>query len=290
MFGHMLETFHTKDRLGVLWCSLLHDSPKWPIHGQYECSACGRRYRVPWAEQRPTGAAILSVLLLMGVVAWPSRAAEITTAKAAAEAALERFVVSQGESGAWPVETIEIQASLPGMKKTGRLRAIRRLLPLGRPDYQVLEIAGDSTVKNQVIVRYIAADEKAFQISHSSVALTPANYKIHYEGALWLGHRLTYAFRVIPRKKREGLVNGVLWLDCQTSIAVRESGYLAKNPSVFVKRINLTRENELQNGAIAARITHVSIETRLIGRAQLVVVEHPGAGELMVPGAAVGGQ
>ena len=170
------------------------------------------------------------------------------------------------------------------MKKTGRLRAIRRLLPLRPPDYQVLEIAGDPTVKNQVIVRYISADEKATEISPSSVALTPANYKIHYEGAFWLGNRLTYAFRVIPRKKREGLFNGVLWLDSETSIAVRESGYLAKNPSVFVKRINLTRENELHNGAITGRITHVSIETRLVGRAQLVVVEHPGSGELTAPG------
>jgi hypothetical protein len=290
MFAYIWDTLHTKDRIGALWCSMLHDSPKWPIHGHYECSACGRRYRVPWAERKPTGAAILSVLLLIAVAAWPSLGAEITAANASAEAALQRFVVSQGESGAWPVETIQIEASLPGMKKTGRLRAIRRRLPLGPPDYQVLEIAGDSTVKNQVIVRYISADKKAAEISPSSVALTPANYKIHYEGAFWLGDRLTYAFRVIPRKKREGLFNGVLWLDSETSIAVRESGYLAKNPSVFVKCINLTRENELQNGAITGRITHVSIETRLVGRAQLVVVEHPGSGELTVPGTADGGR
>jgi hypothetical protein len=34
----------------------------------------------------------------------------------------------------------------------------------------------------------------------------------------------------------------MIWLDSATAVVVRESGYLAKNPSIFVKRINVTRE------------------------------------------------
>lgn len=30
--------------LGALWCSLAHDSVMWPVHGHYECRACGRQY------------------------------------------------------------------------------------------------------------------------------------------------------------------------------------------------------------------------------------------------------
>ena len=161
---------------------------------------------------------------------------------------------------------------------------------MGHPDYKVLEIAGDATVKNQVIVRYISADEKATELAASSVAPTPTNYKIHYAGSVWLGNRLTYVFRMVPRKKREGLINGVLWLDSETGIAVRESGYLAKSPSVFVKRINLTRANELHNGTIAERITHVSVEMRVIGRAQLIVVERPTSDKTAVSGVAEEGQ
>jgi hypothetical protein len=227
--------------------------------------------------------------LLIAVLAWPSFGAEAVKADVSAAAAvLERFIGSQGEAAAWPVETIEIQASLPTLKQTGRLRAIRRLLPVGL-DYKVLEIAGDATVKNQVIVRYISADEKATELAAASVAPTPANYKIHYAGTVWLGNRLTYAFRMIPRKKREGLINGVLWLDSETGIPVRESGYLAKSPSVFVKRINLTRENEFHNGAIAERVTHLSVEARLVGRAQLIIVERPTSDEAAATGVAEGG-
>lgn len=297
MFRWIWRTFLPEDRIGAPWCSPIDDSPRWHIDG-----LCGRPYLVPWAEPEQTraprlGGALPSlhspirpVLLLMAVVAWPSLGRESVTADASAAAVLQRFIGGRGEAGGWPVETIQIEASLPRLKKTGRLWAIRRVFPIGQPDYKVLEIAGDATVKNQVIVRYISADEKATELAPSSVALTPANYKIHYAGTVCLGNRLTYAFRVIPRKKREGLINGVLWLDGETGVLVREFGYLAKSPSVFVKRINLTRENELNNGTIATRITHVSVETRLIGRAQLVVVERPYSGVLASGGAAERGQ
>ena len=94
-------------------------------------------------------------------------------------------------------------------------------------------------------------------------------------GTTSYGSRLAYAFRLIPREKREGLLNGVLWLDIETDVALWESGYLAKNPSIFVKRINLTRENDIQDRKVAARITHVAVETRLVGPAQLVIIERP---------------
>lgn len=40
------------ETIGVLWCSLMHDSPMWPIHGEYECRDCGRRYSIPWAAEK----------------------------------------------------------------------------------------------------------------------------------------------------------------------------------------------------------------------------------------------
>ena len=202
-------------------------------------------------------------------------------------ATLERFIASQQDAHGWSSETIEIQASLPKLKKSGRLLAIRTLFPAGQPDYKVLETDGDPTVKQQVIVRYISADEKTNDIPAASVALVPTNYKIRYAGALRVNNRPVYAFRVVPHKKRVGLINGVIWLDAETSVAIRESGYLAKSPSIFIKRINLTRENELRNGTVESRTTYVSVETRLVGRAQLVIAEHPSSDAVTTPGVKV---
>ena len=190
-----------------------------------------------------------------------------------AAVALERFIANQPYDSRTPVENIEIEASLPKLNKSGRLRAIRRILPARHPEYQVLEISGDSLVNHQLIVRYLHADERAAELSNESTAITPANYKFHYVGAVQLRDGFAYAFRIIPYKKRQGLINGVLWIDGETGIAVRLSGYLVKNPSAFLKRVNVTRENVLHDGIIEARITHLLIDTRLVGSARLVVVE-----------------
>jgi hypothetical protein len=188
---------------------------------------------------------------------------------------LARFVARQQAADGWGIETMQVDASLPGLKKEGRFRAIRRILPGGRRNYDVLEKSGDATVFKQVIARYVNADEEAADIPASSFAITPENYKIRYLGDLRLTTGIAYAFRIVPRKKAEGLINGVLWLDGGTAVAVRESGYLAKSPSIFLKRVYVTRENELHDGDVGAKITHVNVEARFVGRAELVVVERP---------------
>ena len=48
----MTETMKPFDKVGALWCDLMHDSAMWPIHGEYRCRTCGRHYAVPWAEDR----------------------------------------------------------------------------------------------------------------------------------------------------------------------------------------------------------------------------------------------
>ena len=37
-------------RMGDFWCTLMHNSIMWPIHGHYQCRRCGRLRPVPWAQ------------------------------------------------------------------------------------------------------------------------------------------------------------------------------------------------------------------------------------------------
>jgi hypothetical protein len=285
---------------GTLWCDFMHDSPMWPIHGEYECRICGRRYPVQWAEDRPLpisakvipaeprrirhagvpafrSAPLLLITTLVLLLASPVQAADefVVDSTSRASMAFARYVVGLEQERPWSLETVEIDASLPKLKKQGRLRAIRRLLPLGRPEYQVLEIAGDQTVKQQVIVRYLSAEIQAAAIPASSVAITLANYKFRYKGEVNAGGTKAYAFLITPRKKREGLIKGELWLDGETGAVVRQSGYLVKKPSIFVKRVDMSRETALRDGIAEVRITHLSVDTRLVGRAELVIQERP---------------
>ena len=283
------------EKIAEVWCSLMHGSPMWPIHGQYQCRTCGRRYPVPWsplsgpaAEYRQRSlpsfrAALFPLALLAAVVlALPLRAAEPGSAGtflgdslSAASVAFARYTAGSEHATPWTLETIEIDASLPKLAKTGRLRALRRLLPFGRPEYQVIESDGDKTVKREVINRYLSEEVRAAAIPPASVAITPVNYRFRYKGSVEAGGCTLYVFSITPRKKRQGLIKGELWLDGETGAAVRQSGYLVKRPSIFVKRVELTRATELSHGVADARITHVTVETRLVGRAELTIEERP---------------
>jgi hypothetical protein len=296
-------------KAGTYWCEFMHDSPMWPIHGQYQCGACGRRYSVPWAggelpparaaladlepaKSLPAGAplslahAVLPsfrsallprVILLAVLLVSRVQAAEALIVDSTSQAALAfaRYTAGLEQARPWSLETVEIEAALPQLEKQARLRAIRRLLALGKPEYQVLEIEGDQTVTRQVIARYLTAEVRAAAIPAASVAITPANYKFRYKCALNTGSSVVYAFFIAPRKKREGLFKGELWIDGETGAVVRQSGYLVKGPSIFVKRVNLIQETALRDGSAEERVTHLSVDTRLVGRAELTIHERP---------------
>ncbi len=200
--------------------------------------------------------------------------ARLVTSNDGAALAFARYIAGEPQTPPWNVETIEIDASLPKMNTQGRLRAICRLL-LGKPQYQVLELEGDKTVRQQVILRYLSAQVQAASVPASSVAITPVNYKFSYKGPIETPGAVAYSFTIKPRKKREGLIKGELWLDGETGSVVRQSGYLVRSPSIFVKRVTLIRETGMRDGLAEERITHLSVDTRLIGRAELTIRERP---------------
>jgi hypothetical protein len=164
---------------------------------------------------------------------------------------------------------MDIDAKIPALEKQGRFRALRRISRLGRITYKALGFSGDSTVKNEVIARYLSAESEARD--HGSIAITPANYKFKYKG--WFdrdGRRVT-VLQVTPRKRLVGLFKGELWVDSATGMPMRESGRFVKNPSVFLKKIEFVRDYEMRDGVTFPKHIESTVDARLIGRAELSI-------------------
>jgi hypothetical protein len=187
--------------------------------------------------------------------------------------AFARYLNLVGQKANPAVATqVEIEASLPKLRKQGHLRAIRR-----GPVYEVLQIEGDATVKQQVIARYLSSETQTDAIPPATVAISPANYKFRYTGSIDTPGRHAYVFEITPKKKRPGLIAGQLWIDATTGLAVRQAGHLVKSPSVFVRRVDITRDTEVSDDGQVHRVTHVDIDTRLVGHARLRIDEQPWA-------------
>lgn len=165
---------------------------------------------------------------------------------------------------------IQIDASLPKLKKQGRLEALRHISRLGRITYDALRFEGDNTVKNNVIARYLAAEAQSRDEEAPSVAVTPENYKFKYKRLETAADgRQAYVFEVNPRKKRVGLFKGEIWIDALTHLRVRESGRFVKNPSLWVKRVEFVRKYEIREGIAVPLEMRSVVDTRLVGRAEL---------------------
>ena len=210
-------------------------------------------------------------LLLVG----PSYGEEIRLAEGPA-LAFGRYIASIQDRNpfteAGPIE-VQIDASLPALEKSGSMMAIRETGASERSEYHAIEFTGDSTVKREVIARYLSAQRDGEAMPYSSVAITPKNYKFRYLGSVQNPGVSAYIFQVTPRQRRLGLAEGQIWIDSETGILIRQTGRFIKRPSIFVRRIDFVRDVELRDGKAYARTTHVTIDTRIVGAANLSISE-----------------
>jgi hypothetical protein len=187
---------------------------------------------------------------------------------------IQRYVsaVENGKETSEDVSmSIEIEAKLPRLKKSGKLHALRFVSKLGQIVYRGLQFEGDDMVKKDVIARYLTAEKEARSDYSGSIAITPENYKFRYKGTTDYAGDTAYVFQVTPKKKRVGLFKGELWIDSKTYLPLREWGELVKNPSVFLKNVYFVRDYFVYDGRSIPRRIISDVDTRLIGKAQLTI-------------------
>jgi hypothetical protein len=220
----------------------------------------------------------IGALALLALVIPASTPADTLTIPESAPGSLAfaRYIASLhrrdpfSESG--PVSVV-IEASLPALRKESRLVATRETGESERREYRVLESDGDPEVTQEVIAPYLAEQTQIENLPLSSVIITPANYHFRYKGETGLGDSSAHIFRIVPRKKREGLIRGELWIDSATGAAVVQAGYFVKTASAGIRRLEMVRDTKLQDGSQYSRITRVAMETRGTGRGNLTITE-----------------
>ena len=166
---------------------------------------------------------------------------------------------------------VEIEANLPKLQKHGRLNALRRISRLGRISYEAVRFEGDKSGKSDIIARYLAAETQAQSADDSSLAITPANYRFRFKGRSGVEENQIYIFQLTPRRKQVGLFKGELWIDAASCLPVRELGRLVKTPSIFLKRVEFVREYYIRGGVAVPLQIASTVETRLVGRAEVTV-------------------
>jgi hypothetical protein len=162
---------------------------------------------------------------------------------------------------------VDIDAKLPKLKQTGKMRVLKIIHKLGSIKYKKIgEFVGDRTVEKEVIARYLELDSES--PDNASFAITPANYHFRLKTRMTAGDSKILVYELKPKKNAVGLFKGELWLDASTGMPVKEAGTLVKTPSLLVKSVAFENDYEIKNGVAwpSSIISHV--DTRF-GRADL---------------------
>lgn len=166
---------------------------------------------------------------------------------------------------------VTMEASIPRLKKAGRLNALRHISTLGRITYKVLGFAGDDTVKKEVMARYMTAEVDSADKKSDEIAITPANYNFKYKGLNEKSGVPVHVFELKPKAKRVGLFKGELWVDPSTFLPVQETGRFVKSPSMFIKKVEFTRSYEIRDGVAYLVSMKSKTDTRIVGQAELTI-------------------
>jgi hypothetical protein len=217
----------------------------------------------------------ITLLTALSVTSWtaPGPSAAPPSSISPAEI-IDRYVkaVQAEQARPQPVSMeVEMDAKIPKLKKQGKFHAFRFITRVGQIFYQKPQFQGDSTVKKEVIARYLQAEKEARSDPAGSLAVTPDNYKFKYKGTTAYNDRTAYVFQVNPKKKKLGLYKGELWIDGDTYLPLREWGVLAKSPSVFIKDVYFVRDYTIYNGISIPRRLISDVNTRIAGKAQLTI-------------------
>ena len=164
----------------------------------------------------------------------------------------------------------QIEAKLPKLQKQGKLIALRVISQIGKISYVVRSFVGDGTIKKEVIARYLEAEQQAAE-GPGTMGITPDNYKFKYKGSMSRDGRMVHILALTPREKRVGLFKGEIWLDTETYLPIRETGLFVKTPSVFLKKVEFTRDYQIRDGVAFPSHIESHVDARLVGKADLSI-------------------
>lgn len=149
-----------------------------------------------------------------------------------------------------------------GEAKGSRVAADVDYLSRDARDYRI--VAGSGRAKR--VVKKILENEQESAKRQQLAQFSRENYEFQLAGEAHLDGRLHYILEITPRREEKYLLKGRLWVDQQTFLVRRAVGSTAKNPSWWVKSLELTLEFRPLGQAWVHYATDAVAEVRIFGR------------------------
>lgn len=223
---------------------------------------------LPPGARRWTGGRLAATLVAVLVVVCPAISgivAQPPDPAAVLELFLARpFVASQYRA------TRHLEAQGSGQR--GWLDVESEFTPGGGMRYTITAQGGSGLIRSRVLRSLI--DEERDLIANGqtdTVAIAAANYEFGMETMTADGLQ---RIRIKPKRKERALIDGTMFLMPSDGELIRVEGRLAKNPSLWMKRVEVVRAYARINGVLVPTSLDSVAHLRLLGRSTLRMTYH----------------
>lgn len=168
-----------------------------------------------------------------------------------------------------------VRVSLPETFQGGEFELIRHYAAPRTLEFKALRFTGDGFVKRNVIARLLQSEADHVRHARSaSTAINSQNYIISYKGEETIEGRAVYVYKLKPRKKRDGLFKGRLFLDAVSGRLVRTEGALVKSPSFVIRKVEFLQAYIQVGDLTFLDHMHCHVLTRLVGHIVIDIYQH----------------
>jgi hypothetical protein len=242
------------------------------------CSLCMNLYALLNAQRASLQTKAIAISTLFRTLALALLFAGFCSAQSLTpDEAMDRYLTESRErQSGWSdwVFAVEIDASLPDLKKQGSMSGLKVVSRGGQTMYHALCFRGDKFVETAVIARFLANDTKP-PSRESAIDVTRENYSLSYDRTSAYNELTAYVFRLEPKRKRVGLLRGELWLDANSAAPLRLWGDFVKSPSIFVRSFRFVQDYQRIGHSSQPLRLLLTVETRIAGKAQMAIWLHP---------------
>lgn len=202
----------------------------------------------------------LAVTMLALVFATDARA----TAPDAAEQPIKQFLAQDDTQP--PYRAVRRLEAQNGSRK-GWIEAITDYSPETGFRYEITAEGGSGLIRSKVLKAVLDGEREVIEQGETArSSLDEVNYRFQPNGIDTDGHA---SVLLSPRRKERVLVSGMMALNATDGALVRLQGRLAKNPSLWVKNVDIVRSYERIDGKVVPVSLETKAQVRFLGEATL---------------------
>lgn len=203
----------------------------------------------------------LSVLAALPLLCW-SQTANLRLDQIVARMQQAR-IAEHNRSIAYTV-TREYRLTAEGSEKANsNVVAQVNFVPPAQKDYTIVRAEGSDRATG--IVRKVLDHETSMATHSDGHELAPANYDFALLGHETIDGHDCYVLGISPKREAVELVRGRAWVDATSFNIRRIAGQTAKNPSFWIKNLNVTLNYDEVNGVWVQTSTQAIADVRVAG-------------------------